>query len=422
MTNPNNSRISEAKSLELQLKFLTSDDPNKAAEEYLAEVDRLETPPPAAFVSEDAEPVEDPQDDVYVPPTNNSVFSDDEDEDELPEPDTVEEDFEDPGVSMSSNKTQRLEDTFDVSSLLGTKPALDEPFEETDNEDTLEDSDALEEGPLDALDSDLSDENAELDGDDEDAFEEMAVDPDDDEDDEDEDDLVPEALRKRDMTFTEKVKDWFDDREPLHQKLILGGAAASILLIISLILLIVFPKDKQEAPKEQNTDTNISMEDTNATEVGTLIPVSSDSKCPEGELSTPVADAFDPAQEKAWVCERAFGIDGAVATMHFDSSVEISKVALVPGFNFAAPRGEDEWMKHRVVTKVLWRVGDEQFVQTINPARTPAEISIPNLVTTDISMTVLATADPVGTDGQTARPTTDTFAISTITITGKPAS
>lgn len=419
MTNPNNSRISEAKSLELQLKFLTSDDPNKAAEEYLAEVDRLETPPPATFVPEDEDPVEDPQDDVYVPPTNKSVFSDDEDG--LLDPNAAGDDFEsidDPGVSMTSNKTQRLEDAFDVSSLLGTTPALDEPLEETAADDALEDSDELEEESLDASDSDLTDEDSELGG--EDSFEEMAVDPDDDED-EYEDDLVPEALRKRDMTFIEKVKDWYDDREPLHQKLILGGAAASILLIISLILLIVFPKDKQEAPEAQNTDTNISMEDTKATEVGTLIPASSDSKCPEGELSTPVANAFDPAQDKAWVCERAFGIDGAVATMHFDSSVEISKVALVPGFNFAAPRGEDEWMKHRVVTKVLWRIGDEQFVQTINPARTPAELSIPNLVASDISMTVLTTADPVGTDGQTARPPTDTFAISTITITGKPA-
>ena len=420
MTNPNNSRISEAKSLELQLKFLTSDDPNKAAEEYLAEVDRLETPPPTTFVSENADPEEDPQDDIYVPPTNNSVFSDD-DEDELLDPDAVGDDFEDlddPGVSMTSNKTQRLEDAFDVSSLLGNKPDLDESLEETAEDDSLEDSDELEDGTLDASDSNLTDEDPELG--DEDTFEEMAVDPDDDED-EYEDDLVPEALRKRDMTFIEKVKDWYDDREPLHQKLILGGAAASILLIISLILLIVFPKDKQEAPEAQNTDTNISMEDTKATEVGTLIPASSDSKCPEGELSTPVANAFDPAQDKAWVCERAFGIDGAVATMHFDSSVEISKVALVPGFNFAAPRGEDEWMKHRVVTKVLWRIGDEQFVQTINPARTPAELSIPNLVASDISMTVLTTADPVGTDGQTARPPTDTFAISTITITGKPA-
>lgn len=235
---------------------------------------------------------------------------------------------------------------------------------------------------------------------------------------EDEEEFLPESLRKKDQNFFDKVKDWFDERDPLHQKLILGAIAVAILIIIAFITLALSPGNKTETETPVASE-QVAMEETAPIQEGALIPASANAQCAP-DHSTPAQNAFDPQEDTAWVCERSFGVDGTVLEMSFTSPVEITKVGLVPGFNFAAPRGEDEWLKHRVVTRVLWRIGDEQFVQEINPARSIAEMSIPTLVTDKISMTVLSTDMPVPPEGVVAAPPeADTFAVSTITLTGK---
>lgn len=346
MTKP--SRITPEKETQLMREFFQGEDIDAAAKQYLAEVDRLESPPATPAVPSPP-PATPPEDDLYLPDDAAPMFEDDTDTPSSPPP--------------RHSPTAKKDET---------------PEEEEEQPDTPEDP----------------------------------------EDDEDED-FIPESLKKKDQTPLDKLRTWFAERDPLHQKLIIGAVLAAVLLLIAVIVLIVSPGNKpsEEAPVASD---QVVMEETAPTQQeGSLIPASANAQCAP-DHSTPAQNAFDPQEDTAWVCERSFGVDGTVLEMTFSSPVEITKVGIVPGFNFAAPRGEDEWLKHRVVTRVLWRIGDEQFVQQINPARSLAEITIPTLITDTISMTVLSTDMPVPPEGVTvAPPEADTFAISSITLTGK---
>lgn len=442
MSNNNNtSRITDAKDLELGLKFLMAGgDLEKNAQEYLNEVDRIENSSgggsPASAVEEVS--VGSIEDDIYTPPSQASVFGDVDDEDQLEDyADEYEDDelgtlsegevgedglatlqggnFGDLGTNPKG-KVQSLESALETS-LSDNDSNAEESAPKSDDPRSQEDISSEYTPDTDESPEDTPQQSSEHD----DIGIVGAVDPEDEED-EEEDHPALIAARKRDMTLVEKIKDTYEDLSPFHQKLAAGGVITAVVLIIALVVLLLTPKG--DKPSEQNVDApaNVHMEQTQGVEAGIMVPTGMSVQCAEGEANTPLQNAFDPSEELAWVCERAFGIDGVVAEMTFDAPVEISKVSIVPGFNFAAPRGEDEWTKHRVVTKVLWRIGDEQFVQTINPARAPVEMTIPNLVSDKITMTVQTTADPVNAEGSAVRPAgADTFAISNITISGKPA-
>lgn len=167
----------------------------------------------------------------------------------------------------------------------------------------------------------------------------------------------------------------------------------------------------------------------------TLLPQAVSASCPPG--STSPSMAFTSKPENAWVCLRAHGIDGAVMNVIFAKTVTVQAITVMPGWNYVAPNGRDHWNEHRLVSKILWRIGGQQFEQVINPSRSGSTLTLPGngIATTVMSMTILETVTPsaVGVDtgpgegglmapgGDLGAPNTDadkSTAIGSVTITG----
>lgn len=108
--------------------------------------------------------------------------------------------------------------------------------------------------------------------------------------------------------------------------------------------------------------------------------------------------AFSSIETDAWVCYRAMGIDGAVMNIVFREPVTLTEIRLTPGFNFLQQQsGEDKWVQHRVVSRILWRAGGQQFVQEIEPQRSEVAYIFDKPVTTEsMSLTIQQSVVPDG--------------------------
>lgn len=140
---------------------------------------------------------------------------------------------------------------------------------------------------------------------------------------------------------------------------------------------------------------------------------------------------FAGEKSRAWVCGRANGLDGSVLNITFGKAVVVTGITIVPGFNYIAPDGRDEWGRHRLTTGVTWRLGGKSYPQAINPTRPGATIKLPAVLTQEMSMTITASGPPpapaenttgIGKAGgaNSAADADATTAISSIVITGYP--
>lgn len=134
--------------------------------------------------------------------------------------------------------------------------------------------------------------------------------------------------------------------------------------------------------------------ETPSAEVTTLLPKAVSASCPPG--STSPSMAFTNRPENAWVCQRAHGIDGAAMNVVFPKTVVVKSITVMPGWNYVAPNGRDHWNEHRLVTKILWRIGGQQFEQSITPTRSGSTLTLPGngIATTVMSLTILTTERP----------------------------
>lgn len=438
-----NNRITDKKRYELSAKLLEGSMTEEDLAAFNDEFDKISAPgaqaaAPVMFDGTSADSAND-DDDLYVPEVKKSSSFDDDDfiapaspaAPVTPPPvppappaavgpvdGPVEESTEEP-VAADEDETV---DPLDISALFANdvSPPAPEPVEEEQPADTPDDTpdDAPDDTPADA------DDGSDTEADDSDsAF--LPAAPSTATDDDDEDEPAMTVKEEVKPPIKERLVDWWDNLDPAHQKIGFGVTAAAVVLILSMILLAVFGRGGgEEAPAPVVNEPVAQAPAVNeAPEEGTLIPTSFDVSCPAGASTRP-EDAFNPAEDSAWICERAHGIDGTTLTMTFDTPVEVSEVGMVPGFDYTAPRGVDEWNNHRVVTRALWRVGDEQFVQEINPARSDITMSVPGLTVQKIQVTIQATEDPVSAGGGNANAVggADTFAISKLIIVGKQSS
>jgi hypothetical protein len=195
---------------------------------------------------------------------------------------------------------------------------------------------------------------------------------------------------------------------------LVGGAAAALALVIAGNASLSGnrgvppePAGTVAAPAAQTENQSV------APAAAPLVPATVSATCPED--SDAVAP-FAGEKSRAWVCGRVNGLDGSVLNITFTKPMVITEITVVPGFNYVAPDGRDEWERHRQATGVTWRMGGQLFSRTMNPTRTGATMKFPSVVTQEMSMTITATTRP-------ARGSADvdgTTAVSSIVITGYP--
>jgi hypothetical protein len=160
----------------------------------------------------------------------------------------------------------------------------------------------------------------------------------------------------------------------------------------------------------------------------TLIPEMVSASC--GNDSDAVAP-FSGNKKRAWLCVRINGLDLNVLNITFAQPVVVTKICVVPGWNYVAPDGRDEWNRHRLTTGTTWRMGGAVYPQKITPTRTGVCKEFPSVITVQMSMTITATERPPVGEGakhggdisnredDESKVDADT-AIGTITIIGHP--
>lgn len=110
--------------------------------------------------------------------------------------------------------------------------------------------------------------------------------------------------------------------------------------------------------------------------------------------------AFSSVDTDAWVCYRSMGIDGAVMNIVFREPVTLTEIRLTPGFDFVQQQsGEDKWVQHRVISRILWRAGGGEFTQDIDPQRGEVSYVFDKPVTTEsMSLTIQKSVVPDGAE------------------------
>lgn len=125
-------------------------------------------------------------------------------------------------------------------------------------------------------------------------------------------------------------------------------------------------------------------------------------KCKDdaGSKNLGPSKAFSSVDTDAWVCYRSMGIDGAVMNIVFREPVTLTEIRLTPGFNYVQQQsGEDKWVQHRVITRILWRAGGGEFTQDIDPQRGEVAYVFDKPVTTEsMSLTIQKSEVPDGAE------------------------
>ena len=250
--------------------------------------------------------------------------------------------------------------------------------------------------------------------------------------------------------------DWFDAPTPDHEgglaervrkrvadalgslrgrggrpKLAAVAAGTAAVLIIALVAVFSLSGGRGKPPEPAGVTAAPPVVSDNPEPVpaeAPLVPATVSASC-VGD-SDAVAP-FAGEKSRAWVCGRANGLDGSVLNIAFGKAVVVTQITIVPGFNYVAPDGRDEWSRHRLVTGVTWRLGGKTYPQAINPTRTGATLKLPSVVTQEMSLTITASTRPLApaenaegigkADGSGSAVDADaTTAVSSIIITGYP--
>lgn len=147
--------------------------------------------------------------------------------------------------------------------------------------------------------------------------------------------------------------------------------------------------------------------------IGSPIQVrTAESKCPAG--STPGMDAFAGVPGKAWSCVRAYQVDGQVLRIDLGSTYQIDSIAIVPGWDYVANDGTDQWNKYRTASRVSYRFNDTDVTtytqETLDQRGVVVTRFEPAVKASRIILTVLRSAGDSSVN---------TTAISSIVITGR---
>jgi hypothetical protein len=131
------------------------------------------------------------------------------------------------------------------------------------------------------------------------------------------------------------------------------------------------------------------------------IPFQASSPCPQaGSGSAQNVASDDPT--RAWVCMR--DSDGQVMTLDLGKPMKVTAIELTPGWVGTDASGADQWMAHRVVTRVQWILinGADRTVvtQDTKNAHGPVPQAMPSngpdqgVLASQIQMVILQTSRP----------------------------
>jgi len=129
------------------------------------------------------------------------------------------------------------------------------------------------------------------------------------------------------------------------------------------------------------------------------VPYTASANCPAG--STSAQALTDTSSDSAWVCVRgAQGatVDGQVLHVDLGRNFVLAAVSITPGWVAKTPGGKDEWLAHRVVTRLQYVFNDtDRTVLTQDTANTHGPVTTPlphKLLASRVTVAILQTARP----------------------------
>jgi hypothetical protein len=129
------------------------------------------------------------------------------------------------------------------------------------------------------------------------------------------------------------------------------------------------------------------------------VPFTAAANCPSG--STSAQALTDTASDSAWVCVRGAPggqVDGQVLHIDLGRSYLLTAVSITPGWVAKTPGGKDEWLQHRVVTRVQYVFNDDErtiFTQDTGNTHGPVTSALPRKVLASrVTVIILQTSRP----------------------------
>jgi hypothetical protein len=141
------------------------------------------------------------------------------------------------------------------------------------------------------------------------------------------------------------------------------------------------------------------------------IPFTASANCPAGSTSAQALN--DATTDSAWVCVRGAqgaAVDGQVLHVDLGRAYLLTAVSVTPGWVAKTPGGKDEWLQHRVVTRLQYAFNDDDrtiFTQDTGNAHGPVTTPLPKKVLASrATVIVLQTSRPPASPLPTTDPIT----------------
>lgn len=202
---------------------------------------------------------------------------------------------------------------------------------------------------------------------------------------------TPVFSRIGDVLSPQQVRDWFGGpHRPLRIGLIAAGAVLLVVAIVASFMVTGRGRPPEPAVQVAPPPAANDVPAPTAKEQ-VLIPAQVSASC--GNDSDAVAP-FANDRTRAWVCKRINGLDLNVLNISFACPVVVTSLTVTPGWNFVAPDGRDEWIRHRLTTGISWRMGGAVYPQAIVPTRTGVTMKVPNVITQEMSATITSSMRP----------------------------
>jgi hypothetical protein len=129
--------------------------------------------------------------------------------------------------------------------------------------------------------------------------------------------------------------------------------------------------------------------------------------CPAG--STSAQALTDTASDSAWVCVRGAPggqVDGQVLHIDLGRSYVLSAVSITPGWVAKTPGGKEEWLAHRVITRLQYIFNDdERTIVTQDTGNTHGPVTTPlpkKVLASRVTVIILQTSRPPASPAPTA--------------------
>jgi hypothetical protein len=208
-----------------------------------------------------------------------------------------------------------------------------------------------------------------------------------------------------DVADINAVRDVADTNAGAKKTAMMLGAALVAAVVVTVGVMVAFRRPDPAAPPNPLPQTLIArasatpMAAQPPTDADEAVPFTASANCPAG--STSAQALTDTASDSAWVCVRGAPggqVDGQVLHVDLGRSYLLAAVSVTPGWVAKTPGGKDEWMAHRVVTRLQYVFNDDdRTILTQDTANTHGPVTTPlphRVLASRVTVIVLQTSRP----------------------------